>query len=93
MSCQRSLRFDEDFVEDCRQSALPAGAFVEFGRCYGCLLTFPQDDMIGGFCATCADINEEEDATKKNDCLDKGPGPARPGGSITVPVANRLAAQ
>lgn len=52
------------------------------------------EDTVGGLCGNCAGPTEEkEDDTEKNDCSDKGPGPARPGGLNQVPVRNRLAAR
>ena len=45
---------------------------VEFVKCYGCRLTFPKGETLGGFCATCADLNQKEETPEKSDSLDKG---------------------
>ncbi len=56
----------EDEAEDLEEPK------VEFVKCYGCRLTFPKGETIGGFCATCADIKEKEEKPEEADSLDKG---------------------
>lgn len=66
---------------------------VEFVKCYGCRLTFPKVETIGGFCATCADINEKEEIPEEADSLDKGSPLGRAGrGSNETGPHDRLTA-
>lgn len=59
MSCQASLRFDEDFIEDCKQSTVP-DVLLELGRCYHCNRLAK---LSGGLCADCADpLPEDEES-------------------------------
>jgi predicted amidophosphoribosyltransferase len=59
MSLQHALRFDEDFIEDCRQSTIPDDV-LELGRCYHCQHIAK---LSGGLCSDCADPlpDDEED--------------------------------
>jgi len=55
------LLLDEDFIEDCRQSALP-DEVLELGRCPDCGRLAK---LSGGYCADCAEpIADEEDEAK-----------------------------
>ncbi len=86
MSLQHVLRFDEDFIESRKDHDQ-----VEFMKCVGCRLTFPESDLIGGFCQACSDINEKEEATEKTERLDKGPGPTKARGNQLGAGHDRLA--
>ena len=64
------LRFDEDFIEDCRMSAVP-DHLLELGCCIGCKHLAK---LSGGYCGDCADpILDKEDDTEKTKSLDEGP--------------------
>ena len=69
MSHQHTLRFDEDFIESCKDHGQ-----IELIKCYGCRELVDKADTLGGFCSGCVDINEKEEGTRKTDELDKGPG-------------------
>ncbi len=51
------LLLDEDFIEDCRQSALP-DEVSELGRCPDCGRLAK---LSGGYCADCAEPIKEDD--------------------------------
>jgi len=78
MSRQFALRMDEDFIESCKDHDQ-----VQFAKCYGCRLTFPETDLAGGFCQMCSDIYEKEDDTEEIEGLDKSPRFAERGGNLT----------
>ncbi|MEN6560893.1 MAG: hypothetical protein ABFD52_08980 [Acidobacteriota bacterium] len=53
----RQLRFDEDFIEDCRMAEIPDD-ILELGRCCGC---GHLAELNGGYCADCAEPIKEDD--------------------------------
>lgn len=74
----QTLLFDEDFIADCREAALPDGA-DEMVRCYGCKKIWPASEISGGLCGECADPIKEDDDEDVNLPKAKGPRSAKAG--------------
>ena len=76
---RRSQAEPEEDPEPEAEAGCPDKPQAEFVKCYGCRLTFPKEETIGGFCATCADIKVKEEKPEEDESLDKGSPLSRAG--------------